>query len=245
VQSRRNENGPAVVEPHGGGAPDPARNGPGRASSAGPAPSRGPGAGLDDDLLVAVVAPDELRGRVGARLEADGATIVAAVATVDALAAACGAQTPHVTVVAWDDQGNAAVRRVLRRMPRTRVVAIVSDRRSSDIRAALRAGADGVVQRARIELRLPAVVKVVSLGQAAVPRERRMDLREYGLSRREREVIALAAQGLRNADIAAELSLASSTVKRHLSSAYRKVGVRSREELPPVLGADASDGGSP
>jgi DNA-binding NarL/FixJ family response regulator len=197
--------------------------------------------GVDGDLLVAVVAPDELRERIGARLEADGATLVAAVGTVDALAAACGARTPHVTVVAWDDQGPATVRRVLRRIPRTRVVAIVADRRSPEIRAALRAGADGVVQRLSLELRLSPVVKVVSLGQATVPRERRMDLRQYGLSRRERDVIARAARGMRNADIAAELSLAPSTVKRHLSSAYTKVGVRSREELPALLSEDPSD----
>jgi DNA-binding NarL/FixJ family response regulator len=206
------------------------------------------GSGLDaagdGGLAVAVVASGRLSERVVRRLELDGANVVAAVPTVDELADACGARTPHVTVVASGDDAEHLVRDVLQGMPRTRVVAIVSSRRSTAIRAALRAGADGVMQEAGLELRLSAVVRLVALGHATVPRERRLDLRRHGLSQRERDVVTLAARGLRNADIAAELSLASSTVKRHLSAAYAKVGVRSREELPAVLNEELQDDGA-
>jgi DNA-binding NarL/FixJ family response regulator len=198
-------------------------------------------AGGDGGLAVAVVASGPLYERVVGRLELDGASVVAAVPTVDALAEACGARTPHVTVVASGDDAERVVRGVLQRMPRTRVVAIVSSRRSTAIRAALRAGADGVMAPDGIELRLSAVVRVVALGHATVPRERRIDLRRHGLSQRERDVVTLAARGLRNADIAVELSLASSTVKRHLSSAYAKLGVGSREDLPVVLSDEPFD----
>jgi DNA-binding NarL/FixJ family response regulator len=201
-------------------------------------------AGGDAGIAVAVVASGHACERVTSRLELDGATVIAAVATVDALAEACGARTPHVTVVVSGDDAEDVVRGVLQRMPRTRVVAIVSSRRSTAIRAALRAGADGVMQEDGLELRLAAVVRLVALGHATVPRERRLDLRRHGLSQRERDVVTLAARGLRNADIAAELSLASSTVKRHLSAAYAKVGVRSREELPAVLNEELQDDGA-
>jgi DNA-binding NarL/FixJ family response regulator len=188
------------------------------------------------DAEVAVVASGRLCERLVKRLELDGASVLAAAPTVDSLAEACGARTPHVTVVAWhDEEGEAVVRQVLQRMPRTRIVAILASDRPTDVRAALRAGADGVLRRDGLELRLSAVVRVVSLGHATVPRERRIDLRRHGLSQRERDVVKLAARGMRNAEIAGELSLAPSTVKRHLSSAYAKVGVRSREELPAVL----------
>jgi DNA-binding NarL/FixJ family response regulator len=198
-------------------------------------------AGADGGLAVAVVASGRLCERVVKRLELDGATVLAAAPTADAVTEACGARTPHVTVVAWREDGDAAVRRVLQRMPRTRVVAVLASHRPTEVRAALRAGADGVMQREGLELRLSAVVRVVALGHATVPRERRIDLRRHGLSQRERDVVKLAARGMRNAEIAAELSLAPSTVKRHLSSAYAKVGVRSRAELPAVLTDEAFD----
>jgi DNA-binding NarL/FixJ family response regulator len=47
----------------------------------------------------------------------------------------------------------------------------------------------------------------------------------------ERAVAALVAEGLRNAAVAAELSLSVATVKTHLSRAFRKLGVASRAEL--------------
>ena len=50
------------------------------------------------------------------------------------------------------------------------------------------------------------------------------------LSERETEVLVLAARGLSNDQIAEELHLAPSTVKRHLANVYQKIGVRSRSE---------------
>ena len=46
------------------------------------------------------------------------------------------------------------------------------------------------------------------------------------LSAREREVVALVADGRSNDEIAAELVLSVRTVERHLQNAYTKLGVR-------------------
>jgi DNA-binding CsgD family transcriptional regulator len=52
----------------------------------------------------------------------------------------------------------------------------------------------------------------------------------YGLTDRERQVIALASAGYSNAEIGGELSLAAGTIKKHLEHVYAKLGVRGRAE---------------
>jgi DNA-binding CsgD family transcriptional regulator len=54
---------------------------------------------------------------------------------------------------------------------------------------------------------------------------------EWGLSAREREVLALVASGARNRTIAESLSISENTAKFHVSNLLRKVGARSRSEL--------------
>jgi ATP/maltotriose-dependent transcriptional regulator MalT len=52
-----------------------------------------------------------------------------------------------------------------------------------------------------------------------------------GISRRELEVLRLAARGLSNRQIAHHLRLSEATIKRHLANLYPKMGVRSRGEV--------------
>lgn len=55
------------------------------------------------------------------------------------------------------------------------------------------------------------------------------------LSKREREVALLAAQGLTSRAIAEHLFISSRTAENHLAKAYGKLGVRSRAELSRLL----------
>jgi len=51
----------------------------------------------------------------------------------------------------------------------------------------------------------------------------------------ERRVAHMAAEGLSNPEIAQRLFITRATVESHLHSAYRKLGIRSREELAGAL----------
>jgi DNA-binding NarL/FixJ family response regulator len=51
------------------------------------------------------------------------------------------------------------------------------------------------------------------------------------LSERERQISYLVARGMRNRDIATDLSISENTVKRHLQSIFSKTGSRDRLEL--------------
>ncbi len=55
------------------------------------------------------------------------------------------------------------------------------------------------------------------------------------LTRREREIARMAAQGLTDREIAEALVVSVRTVESHLAAAYRKLGIRSRRELAALL----------
>jgi DNA-binding CsgD family transcriptional regulator len=97
-------------------------------------------------------------------------------------------------------------------------------RRALDI--ADRCGADGLANRAREEL-------VVA---GARPRRAQLSGTD-ALTPSEQRVAALAAEGRSNREIATELFVTVKTVEMHLRSAYRKLGVQSRTELPAALAA--------
>lgn len=59
------------------------------------------------------------------------------------------------------------------------------------------------------------------------------------VTRREREIAVLAAQGLPSKQIGARLFISARTVDNHLAKVYVKLGVRTRSELTDVLGNGA------
>lgn len=135
-----------------------------------------------------------------------------------------------------------AVRRARDALPSSvALVAIWPERIASDSRRALRAGADGLVSEDELDRTLAPTLHAVRSGVICVPRPMRARLQSESLSMREKQVLSMLVMGFTNAEIAAKMFLAESTVKSHLSSAYTKLGVRSRKDaatmiLDPVAG---------
>jgi DNA-binding CsgD family transcriptional regulator len=57
----------------------------------------------------------------------------------------------------------------------------------------------------------------------------------YGISAREREIAELLSSGCANKEICRRLFISDSTVKTHVKSLYRKLGVRNRVQLVNIL----------
>lgn len=106
-------------------------------------------------------------------------------------------------------------------------------RRKSEARAPLRAAArafdllDATPWAARARAELDA--------SGAAPAEPRTAGPLAGLTPQENQIVRLAAQGLSNRDIAAQLFLSARTVGYHLYKAYPKLGVASRGELAALV----------
>lgn len=127
-----------------------------------------------------------------------------------------------------------------------RILILTGLRDSESHRHAARLGAAGVVLKEHTADVLLKAIKKVHAGELWLDRSMIGSLlREMthspevdaeaakiaSLTRREREVLALVTEGLKNRDIGARLFISETTVTHHLSSVFAKLGVSDRLEL--------------
>jgi DNA-binding NarL/FixJ family response regulator len=145
-------------------------------------------------------------------------------------------EAPEVTVVAAVRSNKSLVDLVAETSRHSAHVVVVCERfGSSASRLLLAAGAAGLVQQERAARSLVPTIEAVRAGQIAVPSRRALSGVQPGLSTREKQVMGLVALGFSNGEIASRLFVAESTVKSHLSSAFGKLGVRSRHEAVDLI----------
>ncbi len=72
--------------------------------------------------------------------------------------------------------------------------------------------------------------------KSAAPARRFVQLAsEWGLTKREAEVADMLSTGLTDGEICDELAISKPTLRSHIGSVFRKVGVRRRSQLAPLL----------
>jgi DNA-binding NarL/FixJ family response regulator len=141
--------------------------------------------------------------------------------------------------VVWVDDSvsrlSACVEPVTAEFPQAPVIVVCSSIERWGIREALMAGASGVVLWDDLGVALAPTIRAVLAGQACVPRAHSRQIEPPALSSREKQILGLIVMGYSNGQIAQQLFLAESTVKSHLSSAFGKLGVRSRNEAVHLI----------
>jgi DNA-binding NarL/FixJ family response regulator len=100
---------------------------------------------------------------------------------------------------------------------------------------AVAAQLDGAVLAAEIGRVLLPTLEAVSAGQCALPRSLRQIVHRPALSPRERQILAMIVLDFSNAEIARKLFVSESNVKNHLSSAFQKLGVKSRAAAAELI----------
>jgi DNA-binding NarL/FixJ family response regulator len=127
--------------------------------------------------------------------------------------------------------GVEATRRMATVSPASRVVVLTSFSETERIMAALEAGAVGYLLKDVEPDELLRGIRAAARGEAPFsPRAAKVLLPRTGhhLSPREREVLALVAQGLPNKSVARRLGISEKTVKTHLTSVFTTLGVTDR-----------------
>ena len=167
--------------------------------------------------------------------------LVGAAADGEQAVAVCAERSPDVVLMDLEmpvADGIEATKRIKARHPDVAVVVLTSFSDRERILQAMDAGAAGyllkdvepedlskaIAAAARGESPLDpkAARALVSARRAAAPAE--------GLSDREREVLLMVVEGLANKQIAQRLSISEKTVKAHLTSVFRQIGVTDRTQ---------------
>lgn len=134
--------------------------------------------------------------------------------------------------------GIEATRTLKAAMPDVEVVALTSVLEDASVAGAVKAGAIGYLLKGTDAQELRSAIRAAAEGRvhlapeaaARLMREVRAPDRPEPLTERETEVLGLLARGRANKQIGFELFIEEKTVKAHVSSILRKLGVRSRTQ---------------
>ncbi|HXB75415.1 MAG TPA: response regulator transcription factor [Candidatus Acidoferrales bacterium] len=116
--------------------------------------------------------------------------------------------------------------------PNARIIVLTTYAGDVQVTRALKAGARAYLLKGRLAGELLETIRAVHAGQRRIPQEVAAELAEHigesGLTEREMEVLRLIAAGNANKEIAAQLSIAEETVKRHVTGILAKLGANDR-----------------
>ncbi len=137
--------------------------------------------------------------------------------------------------------GLSCLAEIRRRALPVRVLVLTAFDDGESLQSALEGGADGFALKTAAPRQTVEAIRQLAQGYLVFPPAARRWLSGHtpktapDLSARERDVLALVAEGLTNIQIAAALSVSENTVKFHLQNIFQKLGVSNRTEAAAVF----------
>lgn len=204
-----------------------------------------------------LIAAERLPTRIGLRLALEPEARCTEATDADSAVDAAVRDRPDVCLLELGPSGQSlrVVNEIVSKVPSAAVILLTNEPSEEEFMAAVRAGASGYLTQSLDPERLPHVVAGAIRGEPAVPRkfvsrlldemrtrERRRSVVLDGrgrvaLTTREWEVVDLLLRSASTSEIAAQLGVAPVTVRRHLGSVERKLGVATRAEVVELLTA--------
>ncbi len=185
-----------------------------------------------------IIADDNALFRQGLRslLVLEGLEVVAEVEQAGSLEAALAANPCDVLLLDLQME-QWSMDQIPELSRKTAIVVLTADERVEIGLTALRLGARAIVQKRFAIETLITAIQAVADGLVWMPPAMQAALvgqdgpAAKRLTPRESEIVRYVAVGMRNAEVAARLSLSESTVKTHLTNIFQKLGIRDRIEL--------------
>jgi DNA-binding NarL/FixJ family response regulator len=189
------------------------------------------GIAVAESKVVAIV-PNSEAGEAAARLDGFDLQLADSVEELEE-------KSPSLVVAFAEGTLAAAVATQLpplrKLLPETPVMLVCAEVRPGELRNALAAGVVGVVLAAQLDSHFLPCLEAARSGQVCVPQPVARQIEPARLSPREKQILGLVVMGYMNAQIGERLFVAESTVKSHLSSAFTKLGVSSRNEAVELI----------
>ncbi len=185
-----------------------------------------------------IIADDHALFRQGLRslLALEGIEVVAEIEQAGDLEAALAA-TPCDVLLLDLQMEQWTMDQIPELARKTVVVVLTANENVETGLTALRLGARAIVQKRFAIESLMTAIRAVTEGLVWMPPAMQAALvgqdgtAAKKLTPRESEIVRYVAVGMRNAEVAARLSLSESTVKTHLTNIFQKLGIRDRIEL--------------
>lgn len=189
-------------------------------------------------MAVRLIAPADRREALAAILRRE-AIPFSGFDTIEGAGPSSVPEAPGAVLILWSDSAPGELAQYVRSAGRVRarepILLICPEVERRTVKAAIGAGAHGVLRERDADAALRGCLEAVRANQTCVPAQMRREVAPPALSAREKQVLGLVVLGYMNVQIAEQLFLAESTVKSHLSSAFAKLGVSSRNEAVSLI----------
>jgi two-component system response regulator NreC len=199
-------------------------------------------------MISVLIADDHSVLRAGLRLLVSAQTDIEVVGeAADGREVAQKAKSLRPDVVLLDlsmpgPRSGTVIRNILKASPKSRILVLTMHDDAAYLRSALSAGASGYLVKKAADTELMSAIRAVdagrtfvdltrSAGERAAPRDDQSQKRPKALSRQERSVLMLLAQGNSNQQIADKLAVSVKTVETYRTRLSEKLGLKGRSEL--------------
>ena len=200
---------------------------------------------MSEEIIKVMIVDDHLLVRDGINLllsTFDDILVTSVVDRGDKALMLCKQEQPDVILMDMlmpEQDGPESIMRIKKSFPEIKVIALTSFVEEDLVVRSIQAGAIGYLLKNVSAEKLAEAIRAANLGQSTIEASAAQVLLQASqkpeklgdnLTERERQVLALIAEGMTNKEIAQQLSLSHGTVRVYVSHVLAKLGVGNRTE---------------